>query len=52
MIKSKGIFFEVMKAYGVHEKLVSMIERVYSDNVIKFELRNMPHVHTIQFVSS
>ena len=33
--------FEVLRAYSVHEKLVSMIERVYSDNVVRFELGNM-----------
>ena len=33
--------FEVLRAYGVHEKMVSLIERVYSGNMVKFELGNV-----------
>ena len=29
---------EVMRSYGIHEKLVNVIERVYKDNKVKFEL--------------
>ena len=31
-------FFEVMQSYGIHEKLVRTIEKVYEDNRVKFEL--------------
>ena len=34
-------FFEVLRVHGVHEKLFSMIERVYSNTVVRFELGNM-----------
>ena len=30
--------FEIMRDFGVHEKLVSLIERVYQENMVKFEL--------------
>ena len=30
--------FEVMRSYGIHEKLIRTIERVYEDNKVKFEL--------------
>ena len=33
--------FEVLRAYGIHEKFVSLIERVYSGNMVKFELGNV-----------
>ena len=33
--------FEVLRAYGIHEKMVSLIERVYSGNMVKFELGNV-----------
>ena len=29
--------FEVMRCYGVHEKLVRLIERIYDGSVVKFE---------------
>ena len=32
---------EVLRAYGKHEKFVSLIERVYSGNMVKFELGNV-----------
>ena len=32
--------FEVMRCYGVHEKLVSLIERIL-DGSLKFELENV-----------
>ena len=33
--------FEVMKCYGVHEKLVRLIERIYDDSMVKFELEKV-----------
>ena len=33
--------FEVLRDYEGHEKLVSMVERVITDNVVKFELGNV-----------
>ena len=30
--------FEVMRCYGIHDKLMTVIERVYEDNKVKFEL--------------
>ena len=33
--------FKVLRAYGIHEKLVSLIERVYSGNKVKFEFGNV-----------
>ena len=29
--------FEVMRCYGVHEKLVRLIERIYDGSMVKFE---------------
>ena len=31
----------MLRAYGIHEKMVSLIERVYSRNMVKFELGNV-----------
>ena len=33
--------FEVMRCYGVHEKLVRLIERIYDGRMVKFELDNV-----------
>ena len=33
--------FEVMRCYGVHEKLVRLIERIYASNTVKFELEKV-----------
>ena len=33
--------FEVMGCYGVHEKLVRLIERIYDGSMVKFELENV-----------
>ena len=33
--------FELLRAYDIHEKLVSLIERVYNGNMVKFELGNV-----------
>ena len=37
----RNTFFDVLIGYGVHEKLVSMVKRVYSDIVVKYELGKM-----------
>ena len=29
--------FDVMRCYGVHEKLVRLIERIYDGSLVKFE---------------
>ena len=29
--------FEIMSGYGIHEKLVRLVERVYEENMVKFE---------------
>ena len=33
--------FEVMRGYGVHEKLVDVIERIYDGGMVKFELEDI-----------
>ena len=33
--------FEVMRCYGVHEKLVRLIERSYDGSMVKFELEKV-----------
>ena len=33
--------FEVKRCYGVHEKLVRLIERIYDGSMVKFELENV-----------
>ena len=33
--------FEVMRCYGVHEKLVRLIERIYDGSMVKFELEKV-----------
>ena len=33
--------FEVMRFYGVHKKLVRLIERIYDDSMVKFELEKV-----------
>ena len=33
--------FEVMQCYGVHEKLVRLIERIYYGSMVKFELEKV-----------
>ena len=33
--------FEVMRCYGVHEKLVRLIERIYNGCLVKFELEEV-----------
>ena len=33
--------FEVMKCYGVHEKLVRLIDRIYDGSMVKFELEKV-----------
>ena len=33
--------FEVMRCYGVHEKLVRLIEIIYDGSMVKFELDNV-----------
>ena len=37
----REILFEVLRAYGIHEKMVSLIESVNSGNMVKFELGNV-----------
>ena len=32
---------EVMRCYGVHEKLVRLMERIYNGSMVKFELENV-----------
>ena len=34
--------FEVMRCYGVHEKLVRLIESIYDGIMVKFELEKVP----------
>ena len=34
---SRKKLFEVMRCYGVHEKLVRLIERIYDGSMVKFE---------------
>ena len=34
-------FYELLRAYIINEKLVSLIERVYSGNMVKFDLGNV-----------
>ena len=34
-VKRKKLF-EVMRCYGVHEKLVRLIERIYDGSMVKF----------------
>ena len=34
-------WFEVMRCYGVHEKSVRLIERIYDGCMVKFELENV-----------
>ena len=33
--------FEAMRCYGVHEKLVRLIERIYDGSMVKFELEKV-----------
>ena len=33
--------FEVLRCYGVHEKLVRLIERIYDGSIVKFELNTV-----------
>ena len=33
--------FEVMRCYGMHEKLVKLIERIYDGSMVKFELQKV-----------
>ena len=33
--------FEVMRCYGVHEKLVRLIERIYDGSMVKFVLEKV-----------
>ena len=33
--------FEVMRCYGVHEKVVRLIERIYNGSMVKFELEKV-----------
>ena len=33
--------FEVMRCYGVHEKLVRLNERIYDDSMVKFGLEKV-----------
>ena len=33
--------FEVMRCYGVHEKLVRLVERIYDGSIVKFELEEV-----------
>ena len=33
--------FDVMRCYGIHEKLVSLIERIYDGGIVKFQLENV-----------
>ena len=35
---NRNKLFEVMRWYGVHEKLVRLIERIYYGTMVKFEL--------------
>ena len=35
---NRNTLFEVMRWYGVHEKLVRLIERIYYGTMVKFEL--------------
>ena len=36
--------FEVMRCYGVHEKLVRLIESIYDGSMVKFELKKVTTV--------
>ena len=36
---NRKTLFEVMRCYGVHEKLERLIERIYDGSMVKFELR-------------
>ena len=38
---NRNKLFEVMTCYGVHEKLFRLIERIYHDSMVKFELEKM-----------
>ena len=40
-IVGRKILFDVLRVHGVHEKLVGMAERVYCDNMVRFELANI-----------
>ena len=33
--------FEVMRCYGVYEKLVRLMERIYDGSMVKFELKKV-----------
>ena len=33
--------FEAMRCYGVHEKLVRLIERIYYGSMVKFEMKKV-----------
>ena len=37
-IVNRNKLFEVMRGYGVQEKLVDAIERIYDGGMVKFEL--------------
>ena len=41
IMRTEKTRFEVLRAYGIHEKMVSLIERVYNGNMVKFELGNV-----------
>ena len=38
---NRNKLFEVMRCYGVHEKLVRLIERIYDGSMVKFELEKV-----------
>ena len=38
---NRKILFEVMRCYGVHEKLVRLIERICDGSLVKFELEEV-----------
>ena len=38
---NRNKLFQVMRCYGVREKLVRLIERIYDDSMVKFELDNV-----------
>ena len=38
---NRNKLFEVMRCYGLHEKLVRLIERIYDGSMVKFELEKV-----------
>ena len=38
---NKNKLFELMRCYGVHEKLVRLIEKIYDGSMVEFELEKV-----------